>query len=346
MESGTTRAAVRPEPEEGTDPKASRMTGDRRRGTGKRHHGVVQLPSPVLGLPSAVRGHLRRAARALRAIMALSWALTPIGLDAFAPAIGSAGHKLAASSGSHLDPSQPSPSPTPPPPDGPPPVEDPLLLPDLMTSNPAGLQILSLRTGRVLRFTNVVWNGGEGPLELFGVPDVAAASIRVTQRAYTAGGVVAEWTVGEFIFHPTHEHWHLDGFVVYELWSVDPRGDLDQLMASSGKLSYCLIDTDVVDRASPLRPSARQYYGCGRARQGLSVGWGDTYLSYLDGQSLPLDGVPDGFYALASTANANARLREAKISNNAGMVYLQIYGNRLNVIPQADLAWVRWLTEH
>jgi len=258
----------------------------------------------------------------------------------------SSSDRVAASSNPAEDLHQLAPTPTPPPPDEAQAAEDPLLLPDLMTTTPAGLQIRGSGTGRVLRFTNVVWNDGKGPLELFGKPDPATGTIRVVQRAYTASGVVAEWPVGVFTFHPNHLHWHLDGFVVYELWSVGPGGDLDQLMTSSGKLSYCLIDSDVVEHDNPLRPQAREYYGSGRARQGLSVGWGDTYQSYLDGQSLPLDGVTDGWYALVSTANANRVLREAKISNNAGMVYLQIYNNRMNIVPHSDFTGVHWLTEH
>ena len=322
------------------------MTGNGRRRTGKRCLSCVQPPSSVLGLPSAFHGLLLRAARILRVVMSLSWALSPIGLDALAPASWSSGDMVAASSAALVDLPQLSPTPPPTPPDGPAPVDDPLLLPDLMTSPPAGLRIRSYSTGRFLRFTNVVWNDGKGPLELFGEPDPATGTTQVVQRAYTATGLVAEWPVGVFNFHPTHLHWHLDGFVVYELWSVGPGGDLDQLMTSSDKLSYCLIDSDVVEHDNPLRPNAREYYGCGRARQGLSVGWGDTYQSYLDGQSLPLDGVPDGWYALVSTANANRVLKEAKISNNAGVVYLQLYDNRMNIIPQSDFAGVHWLTEH
>lgn len=322
------------------------MTGDRRQGTGEYRLSNARRPSSVYAHPSAVNARLRRVTPALQAILALTWALTPISLGAFAPATRFARVGVPASSSPLGYVSQLAPTPTPPPPDEPTAAEDPLLLPDLMTNPPAGLAIRRYGNGRVLRFTNAVWNDGQGPLELFGEPDPASGTIRVVQRAYTASGVVAEWPVGVFTFHPNHLHWHLDGFVVYELWSVDSGGDLDQLVTSSGKLSYCLIDSDVVDRDNPLRPSGRQYSGCGRARQGLSVGWGDTYLSYLDGQSLPLDDVPDGRYALVSAANANKALKEARISNNIGMVYVDISGYQLTVIPAQDIAMIRRLTEH
>jgi hypothetical protein len=200
------------------------------------------------------------------------------------------------------------------------------------------MAVVRVGSGRILRFTNTVWNGGDGPLELNGIPDPASGSIQVSQRAYTADGVAVDWPVGVFTFHPHHLHWHLDGFVIYELWSVGPQGTLDRLISTSGKLSYCLIDTDLVDRYAPAIPPGAGYSGCGRTRQGLSIGWGDTYRSYLDGQSLPLSGAPDGLYALVSTANANRVLRETKVSNNTGRVYMQISGNRVTVVPRSQVA--------
>lgn len=317
------------------------MTGDGGRNTGESGPGTLHLaPSSVLGLPSDAAGRLRRAARPLAVILALT-----LTLGAFSPAAWILDTEAATPPVMRASLPQPSPPPDPDPADQTEAADDPLLLPDLMTTTPAGLQIRGSGTYRVLRFNNVVWNGGDGPLELFGEPDPASGTIRVVQRAYTTSGVVVEWPVGVFTFHPTHLHWHLDGFVVYELWSLSPGGEPDQLINSSGKLSYCLIDTDIIDGEDPLRPSNRQYYGCGRAVQGLSIGWGDTYKAYLDGQSLPLDGVPDGLYALVSTANANRVLKEARISNNVGSVVIQINGNKFTVIPPEDVARVSWLIQ-
>jgi hypothetical protein len=305
------------------------MTGDGRPRSGMGEGTKLPLPSSRLRNPPGVLVVLT----CVTAIAFLAW--IPAGAATLSSSPGAAAGQIA----------QPSPTPDPDPADVTQTADDPLLLPDLMTTKPAGLEIRGSGANRVLRFNNVVWNHGEGPLELFGEPDHASGTIRVVQRAYTSSGVVVEWPVGVFTFHPTHLHWHLEGFVVYELWSLGPGGEPDQLIKSSGKLSYCLIDTDIVDGEDPLRPANRQYYGCGRAVQGLSIGWGDTYKAYLDGQSLPLDGVPDGLYALVSTANANRVLKEAKISNNAGTVVIQINGNRFTVIPAEDVARVSWLVQ-
>jgi hypothetical protein len=196
----------------------------------------------------------------------------------------------------------------------------------------------------VLRFANTVWNDGEGPLELHGEIDVTTRRTHVVQRVTSAAGVVQEWPVGEFVLHPTHAHWHLGEFAVYQLWSIHPTGEPDRLVATSDKVSFCLIDTGVVNRRDPLSPAGRIYYGCGRARQGLSVGWGDTYRSYLDGQSLPLGEAADGLYALLSTANPNGTLRETETSNNTGRVYLAIIGDRVSIVEGRVISRERCLT--
>jgi hypothetical protein len=84
--------------------------------------------------------------------------------------------------------------------------------------------------------------------------------------------------------------------------------------------------------------SARTYRGCGHNRQGLSVGWGDTYAAYLAGQEIFLGDLPDGVFALVSTVNPNARLREADFGNNEAVVYLAIVGRRISLLQARDLA--------
>jgi len=289
------------------------------------------------------RHGLARTRRCLPAVIALSWALTPS-----LPALRLSGWPLGNEGVSPLFSRGEAPEvqalSSPPPPDGAFPVDEHILLPDLLTAPPTSVEVTNLPTGRVLRFANTVWNGGEGPLDLHGVTDVAARRTRVVQRASTAAGSTTEWPVGEFVWHPTHTHWHLDGFAVYQLWSIDQVGDLDNLVASSDKVSFCLVDVEIADPDNRLRPPAREYTGCGRGRQGLSVGWGDTYRSYIDGQSLPLDKVGDGLYALVSIANPDHRLRETEAGNNTGLVYLAITADRATIVPIRAIARERCLS--
>ena len=186
---------------------------------------------------------------------------------------------------------------------------------------------------RVLRLGNTVWNDGAGPLELLGefIPTTKQTAVR--QRLYMADGSSHECAVGEFVWHPGHDHWHFADFVLYELWSTTPRGGLDRVMASSNKLSYCLMDTNVVNRENPAFVWSIRYGGCAQSSQGLSAGWGDTYDSWLEGQSLDITGLPDGIYRLVSTTNPAARLVESNYDNNAAVLYVGIEGNRVSVVP-------------
>jgi hypothetical protein len=59
-------------------------------------------------------------------------------------------------------------------------------------------------------------------------------------------------------------------------------------------------------------------------REGISVGYGDDYVAFLEGQDLPLDGLPDGRYVLVHRVNAERRLRERSYDDNAASVLLDL----------------------
>jgi hypothetical protein len=213
---------------------------------------------------------------------------------------------------------------------GPPLPHDTPRLPDLRTLPPSDLRLVVGPDGsRRLRLANTVWNAGQGPLELRGAPSAVAGQLEVFQVVYAADGTSLERPVGHFRYHPTHAHWHLDDFALYQLWSLAPNGDLDKIVAGGSKVSYCLIDTDIVRSSSEGFVDQRQYRGCGRLRQGLS----DHYHAGLDGQELHLGDLPDGIYALVSTANIDGRLLETDPTNNTALVYLALAGRRVTVLP-------------
>ena len=208
------------------------------------------------------------------------------------------------------------------------------LLPDLRTLPPWNLSIerQSANT-RLLRFANTVWNSGAGAIELHGANDWSTLQTTVAQRVFDGDNSYVDHLVGSFVWHPEHDHWHVGDFATYELWSLAADGATVLRTASSDKLSYCLIDTDVVDSELPGFPDGRIYIGCGRLRQGMSIGWGDTYDADLPGQELDVSDLPDGVYALVSTANPRGHLIEADYTNNGGTTYLELRGNRVWSIP-------------
>jgi L-ascorbate metabolism protein UlaG (beta-lactamase superfamily) len=208
----------------------------------------------------------------------------------------------------------------------------PLLLPDLQTLSVTQIRINhnSYTDTTLLRLTNSIWNAGFGPLELWGKVTADGASHTVVQRIFDQNGDYQERSVGEFVFHPGHNHWHLDSFSLYELWSLQQDGSLDSVVSTSGKVSYCLRDI----RRNP-HPEQAIYMGygtCTYGRQGLSVGWADVYDYYLPGQSIDISGIPDGTYALMSTADPFNLIQESDETNNAIVIYLQIEERSVRVL--------------
>jgi hypothetical protein len=199
---------------------------------------------------------------------------------------------------------------------------------------PAGLTVEFGRGGRrMLRLANLVWNSGDGPLELVGALNPSTQQTIVVQRlARPDSDAYDEYVVGEFVYHPTHAHFHLEEFAIYQLWSLTPDGDLRAVVASGEKLSYCLMETNVIDRDNPAFSRRRTHTECGQEAQGLLPGWGDRYNADLDGQTIDITGLPNGRYALLSTANPNGALLESDYTNNTGAVLIELRNLRVTVI--------------
>jgi hypothetical protein len=62
--------------------------------------------------------------------------------------------------------------------------------------------------------------------------------------------------------------------------------------------------------------------------EGISVGYGDDYSGFLEGQQLSLDGLPTGRYVLVHRVNGDRRLRELSYSNNAASLLLDLHWQR------------------
>jgi hypothetical protein len=199
--------------------------------------------------------------------------------------------------------------------------------PDLRTLAPRDLRLETVTyqgtTRRVLRFSNTVWNAGQGPLELHGTP---GGNSNVTQRVYDGSGGFSDYTVSnDFVFHPGHNHFHFEDFAEYELWT---RGAFDNWIASGRntgqaqrvgeKTTFCIMDTGQVQALSGA-PANAVYAQCGSSIQGLSVGWGDTYGWHLPEQWIDLGAsfLSDGSYVLRSVADPRNKLYESPNRSDA-----------------------------
>jgi hypothetical protein len=214
-------------------------------------------------------------------------------------------------------------------------------LPDLQSVIPLdGMSITYDSTGRVFRYTHVVANFGDGPLEIQPSYDPASDTAVGVQRIYShnSGGTwsVAEQRpiVGRFVYHAVHGHYHYP-LAEFGLFSVSPDGSVGAPVVMSPKVGFCIADSAQFDGSLP-HVGAFAYSGeaCTdpRATLGISVGYGDIYDHRDDGQSIPADALPDGTYWFRSVADPDNFLAEKNESNNITDVLVRVTGDAVTVL--------------
>lgn len=192
-------------------------------------------------------------------------------------------------------------------------------LPDLRMAKLYDVQIKTSSTGRKkLRFGTIVYNVGDGPIE-----------VRGRARAGSEMGEVYQWIAddlggGREVLNPAarmfysgdgHNHWHVQGFINVQLWRKSSPNTVHKLR----KIGFCLVDLRSYSPPPPNTPPHRVYPadGCGvqstqtigpptsEKGMGISVGWGDDYQPLFTYQAIDITGLPKGTYRLCATANAD-----------------------------------------
>lgn len=196
------------------------------------------------------------------------------------------------------------------------------LTPNLVARPASQLSIVVDSTnGHVLlRFDGTSWNNGLGPLELIagGATDNGQD---VYQRIYSSDGSYTDTYAGTFIYHPQHNHFHFGDFARYELAAATASPGSVQ---TSSKTSFCIMDTTAVDLSLPGAPHSPVYSTCNKVKQGMSVGWGDTYGPALAGQSFDITGLPEDDYTLTIISDPNNRLIETNETDNVACLRLHL----------------------
>jgi hypothetical protein len=225
------------------------------------------------------------------------------------------------------------------------------LYPDLRTVVPTHLQLVNEHQQETLRFSNGIANTGPGPWALRPEPSIefarannlstvsAVQEIRDSGAYYKCGeqpkqvsacyNVVSESTAGTFLFHPEHNHWHIDHVALFEVRKGSPTGPV--VGGNSIKTTFCLIDWYKLDDNAPT--AERVFFDCYSSFQGISSGWVDQYHQSTSGQQLDLTRVPNADdYYLVSTANHAGIFAELNKTNNTAWVKFRLYsgsnGNR------------------
>jgi glucose/arabinose dehydrogenase len=216
-------------------------------------------------------------------------------------------------------------------------------LPDLDQEAPSqlDLKVFQSTSGPSYRlgFRSAVRNVGVGPLIVDGSrSSTSAAQMRVDQvieRRGAAPRTVAGVGSMEYAVSRDHQHWHYLHFERYAMQQYELHRVADgKVVQTSRKSGFCLGDRyRVTSRAVPGAAASPAFTGkCGlgqpgllRMHVGISVGYGDAYAAFLEGQDLPLDGLPDGRYVLVNRVNTDHHLRELSYANNAASVLLDLH---------------------
>lgn len=211
----------------------------------------------------------------------------------------------------------------------PPPIDTNLLLPDLQVLPPNQLFIEGVLGIKKIRFSTTIVNQGSGPLELIGKYNPETNKIQATQVIYTKDGKIETKEVGEFIFHPDHDHWHFERFNIFQLWTYKPDGSLDQLLASTEKTSFCIQDLEMTSPKVTRTPKAIVYDLCNQEKQGISVGWADKYEADVEGQELEITDLPDGEYAVLSRVDPDNLIEETNEGNNFSIAFILLENDQV-----------------
>jgi hypothetical protein len=218
-------------------------------------------------------------------------------------------------------------------------------LPNLVPLAPYDIRVASSDDGGLaLRLSVSTANRGSYSLDLSAIP---STNVPQTSDAYQCVVWVTERKceerrpVGTFVYHAAHNHYHFDDFALYELRGLDENGQPDMspegLVSPGVKASFCLLDYER-DGPAPSYAYRYAYYrtcssSSGTWIQGLSPGWRDTYRSTLAGQQIPIDGVPDGDYAVVVTADPKNRLWESSDADNVSLARISLAGGSVSVLP-------------
>ena len=209
------------------------------------------------------------------------------------------------------------------------------LLPNLTQAVPGGL---SGRTGGTvvaprffLGFESAAANLGIGPLIVLGSrAGLEEQEMAVRQQIRRSDGSFRTVPVQaklQYVRSAGHSHWHLLGFMRYELRT--PEG---VRVVRDRKTGFCLGDRYRAALALPGRtPDARYSNRCGKGaprlksiREGISIGWGDDYAAHLEGQELEITSLEPGRYVLVHRVNPSHELRESDYTDNVSSMAIEL----------------------
>jgi len=215
-------------------------------------------------------------------------------------------------------------------------------LPDLVALPSWGIGTSHQSGQDLLNFSATVWVGGNGPLDIEGFRVSGTPVMKAYQYFWRNGRLIGRVGVGTMGFY-NYNHWHFEQFAQYTLLNSDKK-----IAVRSHKVGFCIAPSDPVDLLAEhavWQPSSTGLAGhCGSptalwVREMLPVGWGDTYIQYLVGQSFDITKVPNGTYYIEIIANPLGVIRETTRANDISLRKVILGGkpgNRTVAVPAWD----------
>ncbi len=205
----------------------------------------------------------------------------------------------------------------------------PALLPDIIVRESDLYDndiVTTIEAGRThLRLANGTANIGDGKLYVYGSGvDNGDGTEDIFQRIYRDDNTFYDLPAGKFVFHPTHNHIHVEDWSAFRLREVLPADGVGSVVAEGKKTSFCILDLGVYDSGLPNFSPSPEFNSCGSTVQGLSVGWVDVYGKTLSGQNIDITDVPDGTYWLESVVDPNDEFVELDENNNVARIKVTI----------------------
>jgi hypothetical protein len=195
-------------------------------------------------------------------------------------------------------------------------------LPDLVPLPSWNISTSHVVSGRdLLNFAATVWVGGNGPLDVEGFRVPGTPVMKAYQYFWRNGHVIGRARTGTMGF-ADYNHWHFRQFARYALLNSARKAAV-----RSHKEGFCIGATDPVDllaRHAVWQPPSTGLSACGLptalwVQEMLPVGWGDTYIQSVPGESFDITKIPNGTYYIEVVANPGHVLYESNTHNDISL---------------------------
>ena len=201
-------------------------------------------------------------------------------------------------------------------------------LPDLRMANLSNFYTETSGGERRHRFRTIMTNEGSGPLEVRGTRDnVGQPHLRTRQVLYDTDGGARSIDSRALMEYAAdgHDHWHIQGVMLYQLWSDNG------VVRRGTKVGFCFLDSYRYNLSLPGAPQSQVYPErlCGDTgdlsnRMGLSIGWGDDYPANFAFQWIDISTLPAGDYVVQARADEQNWYRESNETNNCAWARVRV----------------------